>query len=151
MNLDSSFEDDLREAVLDEAEHELIGQSDNLVHQFVQDVHDQLRAYGSQYDYNVEPIIESLGEPQVDRSENSLSIRVGWEHEASVYFEFGTSDHTVEGDPLLVFEFDPAEYPYLAEMFPDGTAFLPQTHPSGLPESRAVRDALNELRREMQR
>jgi hypothetical protein len=151
VQLDSSFEGDLQEAILDQAAHELIGKQDNLVHEFIQDVHERLREYGARHDYDVDPIIESLGEPQLDRSGNSLTIRVGWGHEAAVYFEFGTSDHTVDGDPVLVFEFDKQEYPYLAEMFPDGTAFLPDTNPSGLPESRAIRDALNNLRRTIQR
>jgi hypothetical protein len=64
-------------------------------------------------------------------------------------WEFGTSDHTVPGDDLLVFEFDADEYPYLAEMFEDGVAYLPEADVTGLPESRAIRDAMNTLRREV--
>ena len=155
MNLDASFESDLREAVLDEVEHELIGKPNNLVYQTVQKSHEILRKYGREADYNVEPIIESLGEPEVDRSERSIEIKWGWEHEAAPFFAFGTSDHTVDGNPILSFIWEDAP-PGIHEKFPDTErvdgdprVFLPKTEPSGLPESRFVRDALNWLRREV--
>lgn len=151
MTLDSDFEDKLEEAVLDEAEHQLIGKRDNAVFNAVQAAHDILRSYGREFDYNVEPIIDSLVGPEVERSDSSLTIRWGWAHEAAMFFEFGTSDHTVDGDPVLVFEFDADEYPYLAEMFPDGTAFLPEVKVAGIKETRFARDALHALRRDLQR
>jgi hypothetical protein len=156
MNLTSSFEPDLQEAVLDQAEHELIGKQDNLVHQFVQRAHDRLREYGDRYDYNVEPIIESFEIDEIDRSDSRLTIRLGWTHEASVFMELGTSDHTVEGDPVLSFVWSREDAPaWVAQEFePEGDGyrvFLPETEPSGLPESRFVRDALNWLRREVSR
>lgn len=147
--LDSGFERDLRKALLDEAEHQLVGKQDNLVHQTVQGAHDILRGYAQEFDYDVEPIIDSFVVDDVDRSGGSLTIRWGWTHEASMYFEFGTSAHTVDGDPVLVFEFDKSEYPGLAEMFPDGTAFLPGVNVAGIKETRFARDALNELRRDL--
>ena len=149
MGLESAFERKAEKALLDEAEHELIGKRGNLVHQTVQQAHEILRDYGQEYDYDVEPIIDSFVLDEVDRSGGSITVRWGWEHEASIYMAYGTSDHTVEGDPLLVFEFDAAEYPGLAEMFPGGTAFLPETEVSGLAESRYARAALDWLRREV--
>jgi len=149
MNLGSSFEQDLEQAVLDDAERELVGRQDNLVFQAVQQAHDRLRDYAREFDYNVEPVIESFVIEDVDRSGGSITVRWGWEHEASMYFEFGTSDHVVDGDPVLVFEFDAAEYPYLAEMFPDGTAFLPEAEVAGIEETRFARYALDWLRREV--
>lgn len=148
--LDSSFEDKLREAVLDDVEHELVGKRGNLVHQTVQRAHDILRSYGEEFDYDVESVIDSFVIEDVERSRNSIRVRWGWEHEAAMFFEFGTSDHTVDGNPVLVFEFDAEKYPYLAEMFPDGTAFLPKADVAGITETRFARDALNELRRELQ-
>lgn len=144
-SLDSGFEADLRDAILDEAERELVGKQGNIVHEFVQDVHDRLRAYGRRHDDDVEHAIESLGQPVVERTANSITVRIGWEATEMVFFEMGTSDHTVDGDPVLVFDFDETEYPHLAEMFPEGTAYLPDVDVSGLPESRAVRDSLNHL------
>lgn len=149
MELGSDFEDELQKAVLENAERELVGRRDNVVHQTIQQGHDILREYGQRHDYDVEPIIESLQTPEVvDRSDDGFTVRWGYDHEAVQYMEFGTSDHVVDGDPVLVFEFDASKYPYLAEMFPDGTAFLPQTEPSGLPESRFQRRALNWLIKE---
>ena len=154
MNLDSSFEDDLREAVLDDVEHEMIGKPDNIVHQTIQRAHDILREYGSRNDYNIEPIIESM-DYDVERSEGHLRIRIGWAHEAAPYFEFGTSDHEVSGNPLLSFIWEDAPAA-IHDMFPntervdgDPRVFFSDVEVAGLPESRFVRDALNWLRREI--
>lgn len=149
MDLESGFERKLQEAVLESAEHELVGKQGNLVHQTVQRAHDILRSYGQEFDYDVEPIIDSFVIDDVQRSGDSITVRWGWTHEATIYFEFGTSEHTVEGNPVLVFEFDADEYPGLAEMFPEGTAFLPEADVAGIKETRFARDALNWLRREL--
>ena len=159
VTLDSDFEAKLQEAVLDEAEHELVGGQANLIYQFVEMVHTNLRAYGRRHGYNVESTIESLGQPQVDRSGDTITITVGWEHEQMARWEFGTSDHTVKGDPLSFVWYDPPQW--IREEFDQARGeggrfaqgwrvFLPETEPSGLPESRAIRDALNGLRRVLQ-
>lgn len=144
--LDNDFERTLAEASLDVAERKLVGERDNAVYQAIQRVHERLRAYGREFDYNVEPAIESLTQPDVTRSGNTLEISFGWDSEQMLRWEFGTSDHTIDGDPVLVFEFDESEYPYLAEMFPDGTAFLPSVEVSGIEESRVIRDVVNWFR-----
>lgn len=152
--LDSDFEENLQEAVLDSAQHELVGKQDNLVHQMLQRAHEILQEYGSRNEYDVDPIIESLGRVDVKRTDNRLRIRVGWDHPAAPFFEFGTSDHTVEGNPILsfVWEDPPA---WVREQFDrEGNGwrvFFAETEPSGIPESRFVRDALNWLRREVTR
>ncbi len=149
MNLDSDFEDAAREALLDQAEHELVGKRDSVVFAATQFVRGRLERYAREEDYDVQPILDSFTGVEVDRSGDSLTVRWGYEHPAIEFFEYGTSDHTVEGDPVLAFEFDESEYPYLAEMFPEGTAFLPEVEVAGVEETRAVRDALNWLRREI--
>lgn len=139
-----------RQALLDNVEETMVGARDNLVFQSVQRAHGRLERYAGRVgDYNVAPLIDSFEGVEYTRDRTSIHVEWSWGHQAFRFMEFGTSDHTVDGKPLLVFEFDAAEYPYLDEMFPDGTAFLPQTHPSGLPESRAVRSSLNWLRREV--
>lgn len=152
MNLDSGFEADLREAVLDNAEQQLIGRvEDATAH-----AHDTLRAYGEEFDYDVDPIIASFEGPIVDRSNDRLTIRWGWTHDASVYMEFGTSDHTVEGDPVLSFIWEDAPtgvhetFPGTERVEGDPRVFLPEVEVAGLEETRFVRDALNWLRREVQ-
>lgn len=139
----------IREQYLDSVYSTLVGAEGNLVFQAIQQAHDQLEAYGSENDYRVESIIDSFQGVEADRSADRITASWSWSHEAAAFYEFGTSDHTVGGDPVLVFEFDAAEYPYLDEMFPEGTAFLPQTNPSGLPEARWVRDSLTWFRREV--
>lgn len=153
--LGSDFEEQLREAVLDDAEQSLIGE-DGLVQQAVEQAHERLRAYGREHEYDIEPIIDSFAGPEVERDDGQLTVRWGWRHEASVYMEFGTSDHTIEGDPVLSFIWGKEDAPdWVAREFePEGDGyrvFLPEVEVSGLPESRYVRDALNWLRREVQR
>jgi hypothetical protein len=145
--LESGFEDKLREALLDEMEQKA---REEWAPKLLEYAHEILDAYGEEHDYDVEHVKQSA-ETIVERTDNGVRVRVGWEAEESVYFALGTSDHTVEGDPLLVFEFDQSEYPGLSEAFPDGTAFLQEVDVTGLPESRYVRDALARLRREVAR
>lgn len=146
----ASFSLEGPEPFLDDAEHELVGKANPVLFQAIRVSHGILRSYGSRNDYDVEPIIDSLEQPDVERSDGQLTIRWSWDHDAAVYFNAGTSDHTIHGDPVLVFVFDESEYPYLEEMFPDGTAFLPDVTVSGLPESRFVQAGLEWLRQEIQ-
>jgi hypothetical protein len=134
---------------LDRTQRTLVGVENNLVFQAVQQAHDQLNTYGSEHGYHVETIIDSFAGVDVDRSSSRIDVSWHWTHEAASYMEFGTSDHTVDGNPLLVFAFSESEYPGLAEAFPDGTAFLPEVEVSGLPEGRWVRDSLTWFRREV--
>lgn len=151
-SLENNFERKLREAALDKVEHEVVGKRDNLVHQFVQEAHDRLRAYGERHDYDVEPVIDSLAGPEVTRTERRLEVRIGWDHPAAPYFEFGTSDHTIQGEPVLSFVWeDPPDW-VATEFEPEGDGyrvFLPEVEVDGLPKSRFIRDALEWLRREV--
>jgi hypothetical protein len=138
-----------RQALLDSVEQTMVGAQDNLVFQSIQRAHRQLSRYGTRDDYDTDPIEESFSGVDYSRDRTSIHAEWSWAHEAAGYFEFGTSDHTIQGQPLLVFEFDAGEYPYLEDMFGDGPAFLSEVEVSGLPEARAVRDSLNWLRREV--
>jgi hypothetical protein len=135
--------------VLDEAEAELVGNTRSLVYQAMRVSHGTLRSYASRNDYDAEPIIDSFAGVEISRSDTELEVSWRWEHEVAAFYNNGTSDHTIEGDPVLVFRFDGDEYPHLKEMFPDGTAFLPEVDVSGLPESRFVQAGINWLRQEV--
>ena len=141
--------DEARQALLDGIERSLVGAQGNLVFQAIQQAHGTLSSYGASNDYDTESIVESFAGVDTERDRTSIHVSWAWDHEAAGFYEFGTPDHTVNGEPVLVFEFSASKYPYLDEMFPDGTAFLPQTNPSGLPESRFVRSSLDWLRREV--
>lgn len=102
--LDASFEADLQEALLDDAEGKLATEFDPIVYRAIEQAHKRLRDWGRERDYNVEPIIESLVQPTVDRSDGRLTIRWGWTHDAAGYFEWGTpSNYQIDGDPVLSF------------------------------------------------
>lgn len=147
------------EAILDDAEHQLVGQQNNLVFQAVDYAHDQLESYGSTHEYHVQSIIDSFAGVDVDRTSTSLTITYGWEHPAARHFEFGTSDHTIDGDPVLSFvwseppqwvreEFDQARG--AGGQYASGwRVFLPSVDVSGLPEARFARDSKHWLRRQL--
>jgi hypothetical protein len=152
MQLESGFESKLREALLADAEQQLT----TLVEEFVELVHTRLRSYGQRHGYDVASTIDSATEPQVSRDGDRLIIRVGWESEQMARWEFGTSDHTVRGDPLSFVWEDPPQW--VREEFDQARSsggqfrsgwrvFLPEVDVSGLEESRAIRDSLNGLRR----
>jgi len=153
MNLDSNFEDELREAVMDDVEARV----EELVENFVEVAHANLRAYGQRHGYAVEGAIDSVSDVQVDRSDGRVTVRVGWSDEQMGRWEFGVSPHRIDGDPILSFvwedppnwvreEFDQARG--AGGEFASGwrVYFDSVDHP-GIPESRAIRDAMNGLRR----
>lgn len=151
MTLEDGFEDKLQSAVLDEVEHQLVGQEAPLLFEAISRAHGVLLTYGVENDYRVEPIIDSM-EWDVDRDETSVSVTMGWTHPAAPYFEFGTSDHTIDGDPVLsfVWEDPPAWVKQHFDAEGEGwRVFFGSVEVSGIPESRFVRDALNWLRREI--
>lgn len=158
--LESGFEDKLQKALLDEIEQKFIGEEANLAYQFVELVHTRLRAYAERNGYDVEGTIESLQAPELTRSGNRVTVRVGWADEQMARWEFGVSEHTIDGDPVLSFVWqDPPQW--VREEFDQARGgggqfasgwhvFLPEVDHPGIPESRAIRDSLHALRRVMQ-
>lgn len=153
MNLDSDFENDLREAVLDDVHAQLIG-TDGLAKEVQTHAHGLLRAYGQRHDYDVQSLIDA-GELEVDRQPDRVVARWGWP-EPAIYFERGTVAHEVHATNADVLSFiwrDPPEW-VREEFEPEGDGyrvFLPSVNVEGLPESRFIRDTLNWLRRRLQR
>lgn len=57
--------------------------------------------------HDTDPIIESARDPSVERTDDGeVRVRFGWDHPAAEYLEYGTSAHTVDGDPVLSFVWD---------------------------------------------
>jgi hypothetical protein len=153
MKITSDFQEDLGDVLVEEAIDHLMADG-GPVEQAIEQSHEILRAYGQRNDYSVDSIIESLQEPEVERTANGFRIRWGWEAEHAPYFEWGTSDHVVDGDPILSFVWSREDAPaWVAEEFePEGDGyrvFFPQTEPSRLPEARFARSVLDFLRREV--
>ncbi len=152
MTLDSSFEDALRDAVLDDAHDQLIGSS-GLAREVQQQAHGLLRSYGNRHDYDVESLI-AAGAVEVDRQSDRVVARWGWP-EPAIYFERGTVAHEVEARNADVLSFIWTDPPgWVREEFePEGDGyrvFLPRVEVEGLPESRFIRDSLHWLRRRLQ-
>jgi hypothetical protein len=156
-DLGRGFKDDLRETILTDAEDELVEQ---YAENFVDLVHARLRSYGNRHDYDVESTIDSFEGVDVSRTRNGVHIEATWASDQMDRWEFGTDDHTVTGDPLSFVWEDPPQW--VREEFDQARdaggqfesgwrVFLPEVDVSGLPESRAIRDSLNGLRRLLRR
>jgi len=157
--LESNFEDKLAESLLDAAESELSGRRGNITFQFVERVHNRLRRYGERLDYRVEPIIDSFEVVGNERTDRRVSVRLAWRHEASVYMEFGTTSHTIEGDPILRFVWESRHDPpdWVKENYEQArtsggqfrsgwVVFLPEVEVAGIEKIRQVRTALRWFR-----
>jgi hypothetical protein len=143
--LDRGFEDDLREAVLDDVIQKL---RDDHSRAFKEVAAANWRAYASRHDYDIDHVWEDAEGPFVERDGDSVTMRVKWP-ELTALFEFGVSPHTIEGDPLLSFVW---EGPPEGTRPPDAPKHISAQSVNwgsvtgGIPESRAIRDALNGLR-----
>ena len=152
MELAASFEDDLRESLLDDVEQRA---RDVIAPEVQAYAHDLLEAYGSRHDYDVSTIIEAAV-TRVERREGRVVVRWGWP-EPAIYFERGTADHHVEASgTVLSFIWEKRHDPpqWVREEYEregDGwRVFLPEVNVSGLPEARYIRDALNYIRRRLE-
>ncbi|OYR54329.1 hypothetical protein [Halorubrum halodurans] len=155
MTLESGWEDAAAEAALDAAAARYLG-NDGFIPNAIEAAHERLREYAREFDYRIESVIDSLQGPEiVEQSDRHFRIRFGWDHEAAPYLEWGTSEHTIEGDPILSFiwedRHDPPEW--VAEEYErEGggyRVFLPEVEVAGVRETRFARHALDWLRREV--
>jgi len=134
--LEAGFKDALREAVLEEVEQTL---RDDYGPAFKQVAAANWRAYASRHDYDIHHVWEDAEGPVVDRDGDSVTMRVEWP-DLTALFEFGVSPHTIDGNPLLHFYWEEQDRWVTAESVDWGS------ETGGIPESRAIRDALNGLR-----
>lgn len=97
-----------------------------------------LRA-GDQFEYEVFPVVQSAQPPQWDPREEAAVM--SWPHVASVFFEHGTTQHEIEGNPLLAFEWEEMrgeEFADTGETFEEvfdtfPLVFLPRVNVEGIP------------------
>jgi len=109
--------------------------------------------------YEVDAILETLVGPVVDENplgDADIRIVFGFTHEAARFLEFGTSPHTIEGDPVLSFIWNADDAPeWVAETFePEGNGFrvfFAEVNVDGVTETRFTRRALADLRRGIRR
>lgn len=150
VTLDRQFGRQLTDALLEDVEDEI----DDLVTVAVERSHERLRDWATERDYQVEPIIDSLEPPEISRWRYGVIAEWGWSHEATPYFEFGTSDHTIQGQPVLSFVWDAEDAPrWVKKEFDregDGyRVFFRSVEVSGVAETRFIRAGLDAVRREL--
>lgn len=137
--LDSNFEDDLREALLDDAEQRA---RDDIGPRLIRVARENWKAYASRHDYDIDHIWEDVEGPIVERDGDSVSIRIEWPG-LTALFEWGVDPHTIEGNPLLHFYWGAKDSWILTDEVNWGS------ETGGIPESRAIRDMLDQLEGEL--
>ena len=138
MELDNNFEDDLREALLEDIEQTL---REEIGPQLIEIARENWKAYASRNGYDIDHVWEDV-EHTVERTPNGISIVVEWP-ELTALFEFGVDPHTIDGNPLLHFYWDEIGQWVTTDNVDWGS------ETGGIPESRAIRDALNQTRRDL--
>ena len=154
MELDSGFEDDLREALLDDVEQRV---ENDIAPDLESQLRDRIQAYGNRHDYDVQALLAGL---EVEVARTVAGVRaIARLPDPAILFERGTVDHEVHARNADVLSFiwekrhDPPEW--VREEYEregDGwRVFLPSVEVSGLPEGRFIRDTLNAIRRRLER
>lgn len=149
MKLDSDFEQDLQAAMRDEIEQTLRGDIGPLLRDTAEEFFKQ---YAQRQGYDIEHIWQDASDPIVDVDDTSVSVRIEWP-ELTALFEFGVAPHTIDGSPLLQFVWDaPPEgtRPPGAPEFVVAESVNWGSVTGGIDEARAIRDAMNEVRRALQ-
>ena len=148
MTLESSFEADLRDAVMDDVERTL---REEIGPTLKETARENFEAYASRNGYDIGHIWRDAEGPFVSRSGDSVELRIEWPG-LTALFEFGVSPHTIEGNPLLAFHWDaPPEgtRPPGAPEFVVAQEVNWGSVTGGINEARAIRDALDSMRREV--
>ncbi|UIP00337.1 hypothetical protein Hbl1158_02910 [Halobaculum sp. CBA1158] len=135
--LESGFEDDLREALLEEIEQTLAEEIGPLL---IATARENFQQYAGAHGYDIDHIWDDVDGPTVARDGDSVEMRVEWP-ELTALFEFGVSPHTIEGDPVLHFYYEKIDQEITVSSVEWGS------ETGGIPESRAIRDALQTVRR----
>lgn len=144
-----------QQALLANIRDTVVDRRGNLVFQSVRVANGALRSWGQRHGFEVEPVTESVQVLTVDEMGQTLRVRWGWLHEATKYFQFGVSPHTIDGRPLLSFIWEDAPdsvrelFPHTERVDGDPRVFLPSVDHPGMPESRFVNAGINWLRQEV--
>lgn len=151
----AGFERNLQDSIMEDAEANLYGERDNIAFNFLQSANDNFRDYAARHGYDLESIIESGQVTDTSRGGRSVSATIEWTSGLAGIYEYGASEHTINGDPILSFIWsDPPNW--VKEQFPQGRTsggqfvsgwrvFFESVEHPGVPESRAIRDALTFL------
>jgi len=139
MHLEPGFEAKLRESVLDDVEETLRRELGPALKRVVAV---NWQAYAARNGYDIDFVWEDVEGPSIERDGRGVRMRFVWP-ELTALFEFGVSPHTIDGNPLLHFFWEEKGQWVKTESVNWGS------ETGGIPESRAIRDALNWFRREV--
>lgn len=139
MELDSSFEDDLKEALLEDIEQTL---QEEYGPQLIETARENWQAYASRNGYDIDHIWEDVEGPIVERDGDSIVLRLEWPG-LTALFEWGVAPHTIQGNPYLHFYWDRIDQWIKTEEVNWGS------ETGGIPASRAIRNAMADIRRVM--
>lgn len=156
---DVEFDPGVLEREVVEELHEVLAGRDGLARQSIERSHARLRDYAD--DYDVEPVIESLTIPRSGPAfrpdEGTVGLRWEWTHPAADFFEYGTSDHTIDGNDVLSFIWEDAP-PQVRAMFPntereggDPRVFFQNVEVTGISETQFVEHGTRWLQKELAR
>lgn len=141
---------------------ELTGRN-GLAQQAIQRSHRRLREYD---EYQTESVIDSLRviEARADPEAGEITLAWEWTHPAAEFFEYGTSDHTIHGDPVLSFVWEERHDPpeWVKEEFDQARGeggrfqsgwrvFLPEVDVEGVAETRFARVGREWLQQQLAR
>jgi len=148
MQLDSNFEADLREALLNDVEERFVetGRAERIIRRATRDALERA-------DYDAEGILAALEGPETRREDGHITVTWTIDHPGALPLEVGSSDHVVSSDDgPLAFEWPdaPAEVKEQFEYTDGDLVFFQEVEVAGVDETRHTRRALAELRRALQ-
>lgn len=139
VTLENDFGSKLEAAVLDDVEQKA---RDEIGPRLVRVARENWQAYASRNDYDIDHVWEDVEGPIVKRDGGGVSVQIKWPG-LTALFEWGVDPHTIEGNPLLHFYWEKIDQWITTESVNWGS------ETGGIPESRAIRDALDQLEGEL--
>lgn len=149
----------ITENVTDEVRRQLVGQERNLIARTVATAANNLREAAAANEWDIEPVLSSV-RVETDERGGTLAVRIEYDHPAAEFFEYGTSPHTIEGDPVLSFVWEERHDPpaWVQENFERDTSdggrpgyrvYFASVDVAGIPETRFLRSALDFLENQL--
>lgn len=149
--LEAEFQEKARQAMLRSVAEEVSG-PDGLLQAAIERSQATLRSS----EYDLESIADSLVVPRsgsiLDAERNRVYVEWGWTHEAAQYFEFGTSEHTIQGQPVLAFVWEDAPQGVVDQFGGEEPpqVFFSEVTVEGVDELRFTRRGIERLRAELE-
>jgi hypothetical protein len=149
----------ITEAATDEIREQLVGRERNLIAETIQAANDRLEQFAADEEWDVDSVTAAW-DVVVDERGGTLAVRLENTHPAAEYFEFGTSPHTINGDPVLSFVWEERHDPpdWVREEFEQATSdngrpgyrvFFSEVNVDGITETRFLRSALDFLENQL--